>query len=111
MELPLTPLVTADGAERTKLLARVLPPQETTGRPGGGVKIMAVPREGWRRFFEYAALERETGVSRAAGTYSAVEVRYRLSESSTGELRLRESTRCHEVPPRSGTARGGCRAQ
>ena len=44
----------------------------------GRVKVMAVPKEGWRRFFEYAALERETGGSRAGGRYSAVQVRYRL---------------------------------
>jgi hypothetical protein len=46
----------------------------------GRVRVTAVPKEGWRRFFEYAALERETGVSRAGGTYSGVEVRYRLTE-------------------------------
>jgi hypothetical protein len=42
------------------------------------IKVVAVPPEGWRRFFEYAALERETGFSRTGTTYSAVEVRYRL---------------------------------
>jgi hypothetical protein len=26
----------------------------------GGVKVVAVPREGWGRFFEYVVLERET---------------------------------------------------
>jgi hypothetical protein len=55
-----------------------------SGSPGdhpfkGGVKVVAVPREGWRRFFEYVVLERETGVSRSGGTYSTVEVRYRLA--------------------------------
>jgi hypothetical protein len=44
----------------------------------GQVKVAAVPKESWMRFCEYAALERETGVSRAGGTYSTVEVRYRL---------------------------------
>jgi hypothetical protein len=44
----------------------------------GRVKITAVPKEDRRRFFEYGPLERETGVSRAGGTYSTVEVRYRL---------------------------------
>jgi hypothetical protein len=33
-----------------------------------GLKVVAVPREGWRRFFEYVVLERETGFSRASGT-------------------------------------------
>jgi hypothetical protein len=37
------------------------------------------PKEGWRRFFKYVPLERETGVSRSGATYSAVEVRYRLA--------------------------------
>jgi hypothetical protein len=32
-----------------------------------------------RRFSEYAALERETGSAVPSGTYSAVEVRYRLA--------------------------------
>jgi hypothetical protein len=45
----------------------------------GRVKVTAVPKEGWRRFFEYVVLERETGVSRAGTTYSAVEVRYRVA--------------------------------
>ena len=45
----------------------------------GGVNVVAVPREGWR-FIENVPLERETGVSRAGATYSAVEVRYRLAE-------------------------------
>jgi hypothetical protein len=50
-----------------------LPQDEVPAR--GGVSVVAVPKEDWRRFFEYAALERETGVSRASTTYSAVEVR------------------------------------
>jgi hypothetical protein len=45
----------------------------------GRVQVTAVPKEGWRRFFKYVVLERETGVSRAGGTYSVVEVRYRLA--------------------------------
>ncbi len=45
----------------------------------GQVKVVAVPHAGGRQFFEYVVLERETGVSRAGGTYSAVDVRYRLA--------------------------------
>ena len=45
----------------------------------GRIKVTAVPKEGWRRFFEYAVLERESGGSRAGGRYSAVQVRYRLA--------------------------------
>jgi hypothetical protein len=43
--------------------------------------LRMVPRKGQIELqtdFEYVPLERETGVSRSAGTYSAVEVRYRL---------------------------------
>jgi hypothetical protein len=54
----------ADGAQRTKLLAGLF--ERIEAQPGGGVRVVAVPRDGWRRFFEYA-------------TYSAVEVRYRLA--------------------------------
>jgi hypothetical protein len=34
----------------------------------GGVEVVAVPREGWRRFFEYVVLERETGFEPATST-------------------------------------------
>jgi hypothetical protein len=47
----------------------------------GQLKVVAVPKEGWRRFFEYVPLERETGVSRAGATYSEVAVHYRLTSS------------------------------
>ena len=46
---------------------------------GHRVKVTAVTKAGSRRFFEYVPLERETGVSRAGTTYSAVEVQYRLA--------------------------------
>lgn len=34
----------------------------------GGVKVVAVPREGWSRFLEYVVLERETGLEPATST-------------------------------------------
>ena len=34
----------------------------------GRVKVTAVPKEGWRRFFEYVPLERETGFEPATST-------------------------------------------
>jgi len=34
-----------------------------------GVKVVAIPREGGRRIFEYAALERETGFEPATSTF------------------------------------------
>ena len=34
----------------------------------GRVKVTAVPKEGWRRFFEYVPLERETGLEPATST-------------------------------------------
>lgn len=55
----------------------------------GRVKVRAVPKEGWRRFFEYVSLERETGGSRTGATYSAVEVRYRLDANVDGARRAR----------------------
>lgn len=62
----------ANGAEvhNTKQLEElglVIPAgeQPTTA---GGVKVVAVPREGWRRFFEYVVLERETGLEPATST-------------------------------------------
>ena len=58
----------ADGAQRTKLLAGLFQRIEARAEPAGGVKVVAVPREGWRRFFEYAALERETGLEPATST-------------------------------------------
>jgi hypothetical protein len=45
----------------------------------GQVKVVAVPKGSWRRFFEYVVLERETGVSRSGAAHSAVEVRFRLA--------------------------------
>ena len=34
----------------------------------GRVRVVAVPKEGWRRFFEYVPLERETGLEPATST-------------------------------------------
>jgi hypothetical protein len=45
-----------------------------------GVKVVGVPRAGWRRFFEYVPLERETGLAAPSAAYSTVDVRYRLAK-------------------------------
>ena len=37
----------------------------------GRVKVRAVPKEGWRRFFEYVPLERETGFVPATSTLAS----------------------------------------
>ncbi len=58
----------ADGAQRTKLLAALFDRIEAQAVEGGGVTVVAAPKEGWRRFFEYAALERETGLEPATST-------------------------------------------
>jgi hypothetical protein len=60
----------ADGAQRTKLLGGLFERIEAHADPaaGGRVKVVAVPREGWRRFFEYVVLERETGFEPATST-------------------------------------------
>jgi hypothetical protein len=48
-----------------------------------GVNVVAVPREGWRRFFEYAALERETGFEPATSTLAS---RSSISTRITGRF-------------------------
>jgi hypothetical protein len=45
----------------------------------GGPRRSPFPTEGCRRRFEYVVLERETGSAAPSGTYSVVEVRYRLA--------------------------------
>jgi hypothetical protein len=49
--------------QRTQLLGGLFERIEAHADPttAGRVKVVAVPREGWRRFFEYAVLEFQTG--------------------------------------------------
>jgi hypothetical protein len=58
----------ADGAQRTRLLAGLFERIEAQLESDGGVSVVAAPREGWRRFFEYVVLERETGFEPATST-------------------------------------------
>jgi hypothetical protein len=58
----------ADGAQRTRLLAGLFDRIEAQLELSGEVRVVAVPREGWRRFFEYVVLERETGLEPATST-------------------------------------------
>ncbi len=51
---------------------------ETEALPEGTIRVVAVPREAWRPFFESLVLERETGVG-APSTNHQVEFIYRLS--------------------------------
>ena len=59
----------ADGAQRTRLLAGLFEHIEARADPSGGVHVVAVPRPGWRSFFEHILpLERETGLEPATST-------------------------------------------
>lgn len=44
----------------------------------GRVNVTAVPKEGWRRFFKYVPLERETGLQAPSGK-TQIEFTYRLT--------------------------------
>ena len=63
-----------DAQERGVVVTAIKDPSERSSRSTwaqleqGGVKVVAVPREGWRRFFEYVPLERETGLEPATST-------------------------------------------
>ena len=56
--------------QRTELVGGLFERIEAHTDPAAGdrVKVVAVPREGWRRFFECVVLERETGFEPATST-------------------------------------------
>lgn len=58
----------AETAERTHLLASIFDHIEAAHDPDGTLRIIGVPREGWRSFFEYVVGERETGLEPATPT-------------------------------------------
>ncbi len=59
----------ADGAQRTRLLAGLFEHIEARADSASGVHVVAVPRLGWRPFFERVLpLERETGFEPATST-------------------------------------------
>jgi hypothetical protein len=71
----------ADGAQRTKLLAGLFERVEAQANEGKRVDVVAVPRPGWRPFFEGALpLERETGLEPATSTLGSAARRKRLDD-------------------------------
>ncbi len=62
---------------------RIFDPLEAEALPEGAVRVVAIPREAWRSFFERLVLERETG-SYVPSTNQRVAFLYRLEELSPG---------------------------
>ena len=67
----------ADSSQRERLVAGIFEHLEAEALPEGSLRVVAVPREPWRPFFESLVLERETGVE-APSTNVSVEFTYRL---------------------------------
>jgi hypothetical protein len=57
-----------DEGQRGHLLSGLFERIEAEATPDGPVRVVAVPKEAWRRFFEYVVLERETGFEPATST-------------------------------------------
>ena len=55
----------ADGGQRSRLLTSIFEAIEAELTTDGVLRIVGVPREDWNPFFEYAVLERETGLEPA----------------------------------------------
>ena len=51
----------ADQGQRSRLVAGIFEHLEAEALPEGTLRVVAVPREAWRPFFERLVLERETG--------------------------------------------------
>jgi DNA invertase Pin-like site-specific DNA recombinase len=58
----------ADSSQRERLLAGIFEHLEAEALPEGSLRVVAVPREAWRPFFEGLVLERETGFEPATST-------------------------------------------
>ena len=52
----------ADQGQRSRLVAGIFEHLEAETLPEGTLRVVAVPREAWRPFFERLVLERETGL-------------------------------------------------
>ncbi len=59
---------TADSGQRSRLVAGIFDHLEAEALPEGALRVVAVPREAWRSFFERLVLERETGFEPATST-------------------------------------------
>ena len=58
----------ADSGQRERLVAAIFEHLEAEALPEGSLRVVAVPREAWKPFFECLVLERETGFEPATST-------------------------------------------
>jgi site-specific DNA recombinase len=58
----------ADSGQRSRLVAGIFEHLEAEALPEGTIRVVAVPHEAWRPFFESLVLERETGFEPATST-------------------------------------------
>jgi hypothetical protein len=58
----------ADSGQRSRLVAGIFEQLEAEALPEGTIRVVAVPREAWKPFFESLVLERETGFEPATST-------------------------------------------
>jgi hypothetical protein len=58
----------ADSGQRSRLVAGIFEHLEAEALPEGTLRVVAVPREAWKPFFEGLVLERETGFEPATST-------------------------------------------
>ena len=73
----------ADDGQRSRLLASLFDSIEAEALPDRRLKLTAIPRGAWQRFFQVVVLERETGLEPATSTLGRLH--------STVELLPRES--------------------
>ena len=67
----------ADSGKRSRLVAGIFEHLEAEALPDGTLRVVGVPREAWKPFFEGLVLERETGVD-LPGTKGHIEFVYRV---------------------------------
>jgi site-specific DNA recombinase len=74
----------ADDGQRSRLLTSLFESIEAEALPDRRLKLTAIPRGGWQRFFQVVVLERETGLEPATSTlgrlHSTVELLPRASD-------------------------------
>ena len=58
----------ADSGQRERLVAGIFEHLEAEALPEGSLRVVAVPRDAWKPFFERLVLERETGFEPATST-------------------------------------------
>ena len=71
----------ADADQRTRLIASIFDHIEVAADPDdGALRLVGVPRDGWRSFFAYVVAQRETGDSRRGVKQPpSVKIAYRLA--------------------------------